>query len=164
MAVDGRQYAFTHLVGKLPLTTPMSATWNVRGTGALGHLLPFANAVARTLERRLRPDISPSLDDTFWRIIGLSGRSRRPTESPCEGLLPSAKSLRPTPNGYAAPFYQYVLPHRSRSCNASAGALSKSITATSAGCLAVQHDFTPPQTQGNAHVKQAATARPVTYQ
>jgi hypothetical protein len=41
MSLHGRQYAFTHLVGNLPLTTPMSATWNVHGTGALNPLKPF---------------------------------------------------------------------------------------------------------------------------
>ena len=38
-----RQYAFTHLVGKLPLTTPMSATQNVHGTGALGREPSFVS-------------------------------------------------------------------------------------------------------------------------
>jgi hypothetical protein len=39
LAADaGRQCAFPHLVGKLPLTTPMSATWNEHGTGALGRV------------------------------------------------------------------------------------------------------------------------------
>jgi len=57
----GRQYAFTHLVGKLPLTTPMSATWNVHGTGALGHLQTLAHALTLTLERRLGPDNGRSL-------------------------------------------------------------------------------------------------------
>ena len=41
-SLDGRQYAFTHLVRKLPLTTPMSATWNVHGTGALGQNPSFS--------------------------------------------------------------------------------------------------------------------------
>lgn len=40
-AVHGRQYAFAQLVGKLPLTTPMSTTWNVHGTGVLGHIRTF---------------------------------------------------------------------------------------------------------------------------
>ena len=50
----GRQYAFTDLVGKLPLTTPMSATWNVHETGALGQFPTLADVRARTLERLLR--------------------------------------------------------------------------------------------------------------
>jgi hypothetical protein len=54
-AEHGRQYAFTHLVGMLPLTTPMSATWNVHGTGALGHVRSFARAPGRTLKRQFHP-------------------------------------------------------------------------------------------------------------
>ena len=53
-SVTGRQYAFTHLVGKLPLTTPTSAAWNVHGTGALGQL--------RTLTPLQRPVMRASVD------------------------------------------------------------------------------------------------------
>jgi hypothetical protein len=75
MAVDGRQYAFTHLVGKLPLTTPMSATWNVHGTGALGHKPPITCVACRTFMRRLRPAIGHPIVKDKRSFIGLSGHS-----------------------------------------------------------------------------------------
>jgi hypothetical protein len=64
----GRQYAFTDLVGKLPLTTPMSATWNVHETGALGHEATLASAIGRMLSGDFGSDIGHS------RLVRIAGR------------------------------------------------------------------------------------------
>lgn len=45
MTESGRQYAFTHRAGNLPLKTPTSALWNVDGTGAFGSDIDYAMLV-----------------------------------------------------------------------------------------------------------------------
>lgn len=59
----GRQYAFIHRAGNLPLKTPTSAPWNVDGTGAIGHEASFARTVAWTFRRRIRPESRHSIRD-----------------------------------------------------------------------------------------------------
>ena len=66
MTGSGRQYAFTHLVGKLPLTTPTSAAWNVHGTGALGHEQPFDGP--GKIDDNVRMFVAPELGSVVQEV------------------------------------------------------------------------------------------------